>query len=171
MTNYAFCRCNERPSIWERVHSSIIIIFFLFFFRAGVFFAASSLFLFFLAPRHVHTRGLHQACLSPLEESMTSRFFRTGQRDAARSLVLSSRSRAGHCRVDLRGPREFPFKETKTKESSCLLFFSPPSSAFGFIGPPEIFNAPALYRDLLVFKPLCRKTRTLMDSGIRRESP
>lgn len=149
MTNYAFCRRNERPSIWERVHPFIIIIFFFFFFffflPRQVFSAVSSLLLFF-APRHVHTRGLHQACLSPLEEKMTSRPFRAGRRDAApvRSLVLSSRAAAPVNRqVDLRGPREFPFKETKNKKS-IVASFSPCSYvSFKFIGPPEIFNAPA----------------------------
>lgn len=92
----------------------------------------------FFAPRHVHTRGLHQARLSLLEGKMTSWPFLTGQREemrphaSVRSLVLPSCSRAGRsCRVDLRGPREFPFKETKKKKRKhhfSFLSSSPASS-------------------------------------------
>lgn len=91
---------------------------------------------FFRATACIRMRGLHQACLSPLEGKMTSRPFLTGQREEmlqphtpVRFLVLPSCSRAGHhCRVDLRGLREFPFKETKKKRKRLSFLSSSPAS-------------------------------------------
>lgn len=80
MTNYAFCRCNEWPSIRERVHPffclPLLLLFFLLRLPQPLAPPRLSLvFLFLFLPflvslamsllsRCVHTRGLHQTCLS-----------------------------------------------------------------------------------------------------------
>lgn len=125
MTNYAFCRRNERPSIWERVHPFIIIIIFFFFFfflPRHLFSAASSLLLFSRLDMYIHADYIRRVS----GEKMTSRLFLADQREEtqARSLVLSSCNCAScHCRVDLRGPREFKKKNKKKHRLSFLSFF------------------------------------------------
>lgn len=109
----------------------------------------------FFRVSHVHgmyiRAGLHQAHLSLFRLSRRkwrhgpfwlAKEKRCSRMLPVRSPVLSSYSHAGrHCRVDLRGPREFSFKETpkKKKKASLLSLLFP--GVFGFIGPPEIFNA------------------------------
>lgn len=131
----------------------------------------------FFAPWHVYTRGLHQACLSSLEGKMTSRPFLAGQREEmqphtpVRFLVLPFCSRAGrHCRVDLRGLRKFPSKETKKKRKHRLSFLSSSPASLDLSDLPRFLMPSPIPVLPLVFKSLCRKTRTLMDSGIRRNS-
>lgn len=148
MTNYAFCRCNERPSIWERVHPFIIIFFFFFFsfLPRQVFSAASSLLLFF-ALRHVHTRGLHQACLSPLggENDVTALFglAKEMQRRYTISCAVKPQPRRPLSSWFTRSSRISVWRNNKKKikRASSPLFplLSPPSLDLSDL--PEIFNA------------------------------
>lgn len=88
MTNYAFCRSNERPSIWERVHPFIIIIFFFFFFLPRrVFSAASSLLLFSRLDMHIRADYIRRVSRLRRENDVTALSGRPKRRDAATGTI------------------------------------------------------------------------------------
>lgn len=124
MTNYAFCRRNERPSIWERVHP-FIFFFLLLLLPRQVFFAASSLLLF--SRLGVYARITSDVSLSPLEGKMTSRPFLVGQREemaVACTGTISQAAVASVATVELIYEVLANFKEAKKRKAFRLSFLS-----------------------------------------------